>query len=195
MTNTFEPYGAHAIFGLKEVGEPQSLTMNDGTVVDPLFLYEDSAAEADREYIEVVGDIFHEIVSEGIYDEGIHWAELSVVRFNMSTKHPTLGDIVISIDHSRPPSRANLNSVNPNAKFPVVHRTRLHIIATASEMPGVILQNQGLPLYVQSDHLNEWPLTDNIYRLNFRVPLERRDQSGDVVITLNGGAIRMGKVA
>lgn len=195
MTGKFEPYGFDAILGQKDIGGTQPLTMKDGVVAEPLFLFGESGAASGREYVEFAGDVFHEIVSEGIYDEGTQWAELRVVRFNMTATHPILGDIVISPDNTRSGSRAVLRSVNPNAKFPVVHRTRMHILTTASALPGVILQNYGLPLFIQSDHLDDWPPADSIYRLNFQVPLERRDRPGEIVITFNPGAMRVGKVA
>lgn len=201
-TSKFEPYGFDAICGQRDVGGTQPLTMNDGVVVEPLFLYGETDAAPNREYVEFVGDVFHEIVCEGIYDErlgvyapGTQWAELNVVRFSMLTKHPALGDLVISLDNSRSGSRASLRAVTPNAKFPVLHRARLFITATASAMPGVILQNRGAPLFVHSDHLDQWPPADSLYRLNVKVPLERRDRPGEIVITLNPGAMRVGQVA
>lgn len=194
MTRKFEPYGLDAVFGQWAAGGTRPLTMKDGTVVEPLFLYREPGA-VDRQYVEIIGDVFHEIVCEGIYDEGIQWAEMSVVRFNMVAMHPTLGDIVVSTDATRSGTRAVLRSVNPNAKFPVVHRTRMHILMTASALPGVVLQNHGLPLFIQSDHLDQWPPADCLYRLNFQVPLERRDRPGEIVFTINPGAMRVGKIA
>lgn len=201
-TNKFEPYGLDAICRQRNVGGTQPLTMKDGTVVEPLFLYGDSDAAADREYVEFAGDVFHEIACEGIYDEklgvydvGTQWAELNIVRFSMSARHSALGDLAISLDNSRSGSRASLRAVTPNAKFPVLHRTRLFITATVSAMPGVILQNRGAPLFIQSDHLDQWPPVDSLYRLNVKVPLERRDRPGKVVITLNPGAMRVGRIA
>lgn len=201
-TSRFEPYGLDAICQQRHVGGTQPLTMNDGVVVEPLFLHGDTEAAVDREYVEFAGDVFHEIVCEGIYDKklgvydvGTQWAELNVVRFSMSAKHSTLGYLAISLDNSRSGSRASLRSVTPNAKFPVLHRTRLFITATASAMPGVILQNRGAPLFIQSDHLDEWPPVDNIYRFNVKVPLERRDRPGEIVITFNPGAMRVGRIA
>jgi hypothetical protein len=201
MTSKFEPYGFSALCGLREVGGTQTLTMSDGVDADPLFLYGVSNAASDREYIEFAGDVLFEIASEGIYDErlgvyaeGTQWAELNIVRFNMTSKHPTLGDIVISLDTSRSGARSTLRALTPNAKFPALQRTRFFITAIASEMPGVILQNRGAPVFLHSGHLNEWPPADDIYRFNVKVPMERRDRPGEIVATLNAGGLRVGKI-
>lgn len=191
MNRPVGTYGADAVLSLHGAGGTETLCLKNGLKIDPLYFYPDPGAPTERNYFELSGDLFHEIQAEGVYDEGIHWAELSVVRFGFRTSHPELGEIVISNDMSRSATRASLCSVSPGAKFPAVHRSRIHITATASKLPGVVLQNQGVPLFLESDELDGWPPSEAIYRFKFQVPLERRDNPGDVVVWLNPGALRL----
>ncbi len=202
MTIEFERFGKHAVCSIEHVGGTEPVTMNDGSVVDPLYLYQDDGAPPDRAYLEVSGDYFCEINGQGIYEDklnmyeaGTHWAELQVIRFNMWTSHPKLGDISIQIDESRAGSRASIRSINADTKFPIWHRARMFLTATASAMPGVILQSRGAPSFLHSDKLTAWPPRDAYYRFDVRVPLERRDHPGDIVATINPGVMRIGLAA
>lgn len=200
MTIKVELFDKQAVCSVEHVGGPEPVTMNDGSVVDPLYIYLNDGAPPDRAYLEVSGDYFCEINGEGIYEEklnmyeaGTHWAELQVIRFNMWTSHPKLGDISIQIDESRAGSRASIRSINADTKYPIWNRARFFITATASAMPGVILQNRGAPLFLHSDALMQWPPRDALYRFDVRVPLERRDRPGDIVATINPGAMLIGQ--
>lgn len=191
MTENFEPYGHNAVFTMREVRGTEPLVLRNGMRIDPFYLYDAANGVTDREYITLFGDLYHEMQAEGVYDEGIQWAELSVVRFGFKTSHPVLGEIIVSNDASRSATRASLCSVSPGAKFPAVHRSRIHVTATASNLQGVVLQNQGVPLFLESDELSAWPPTEAVYRFKFQVPFERRDNPGEVVIKLNPGAMRI----
>lgn len=191
MTPQFQPYGANAAFQLHDAGSETPVKMRNGMTIDPFFFYDGPGKQEDRAYLQLAGDLYHEIHAEGVYDEGIQWAELDVVRFGFKTTHPVLGEIVVSNDTSRSATRASLCSVAPGARLPAVHRSRMHITATAANMPGVILQNQGVPLFLESDELDTWPPSEAVYRFKFQIPLERRDAPGDVVVWLNPGALRL----
>lgn len=191
MTENFEPYGHNAVFTMHEAGGTEPQVLCNDMRIDPLYLYNTTNSVSDREYITLSGDLFHEVRAEGVYDEGIQWAELRVVRFGFKTSHPELGQIVISNDASRSATRASLCSIFPDAKFPAVHRSRIHVTATASNLQGAVLQNQGVPLFLESDALNAWPPTEAIYRFKFQVPFERCDEPGKVIVMLNSGAMRM----
>lgn len=194
MTTNLEPYEANAALTLSETGGTETLTLRTGLQVDPFYVYAPKNDGA-RNYISLEGDLYHEMWGEGIYDEGIQWAELRLVRFGFKTHHPEFGDIVVSSDASRSACRVSLCSAGPGAKFPAMHRARFHLTATASNLPGVILQNQGVPIFLESDALYEWPPTEAIYRFKFQVPFERRDNPGEVLFLLNPGAMRACKPA
>lgn len=202
MTSDFEPFGKHAVCSLRHVGGTDAITMNDGSVADPLYIYRDADDASARAYLEVSGDYYCEINGQGVYEDklnvyeaGTYWAELFVVRFNMWTTHPELGDMSIQLDDSRTGSRASLRSVRADARFPILNRARMFLTATASAMPGVILQSRGAPSFLHSDELAAWPPRDAYYRFDMRVPLERRDSPGDIVATINPGAMRIGQTA
>lgn len=192
--NKIDPYDIHPMCYHRDALRRSSFTLHDGTVVEALHMYT-GAEEPDKpEYIQFFGDVYQEIVSEGIDDNGFQWAELAVVRFNMTAKHPNMGELVISYDSSRPGNRATLRAVDSGRKFPAVHRTRMHVTATASTIPGTILQNQGAPLDFLSDQLDEWPPTESVYRLAVKVPFELRQKPGTIVVTSNAGAALVGEV-
>lgn len=186
-----EPFGKSAVFTLSEIGNTEPLKLRSGLEIEPFYFYSPSGSKADREYLTLKGDLFHEMRAEGVYDEGLQWAEMNMVRFSFRTTHSKLGDIFITADHTRSTSRAYLFSLNGDNKFPFLHRSRVHLTATASNLPGVVLQNQGVPIFLESDELDEWPTKDAIYRFKFQVPFVRRDNPDDVVIMLNPGAMRI----
>jgi hypothetical protein len=142
--------------------------------------------------MDFAGDVYQEIIREGVDDEGRQFAELGVVRFLMVGPHPKLGDLTVTLDASRPGVVGLLRAVKPRSKFPVVHTTRIHVIATASEVPGLVLQNQGPPLKFVSDPLKEWPPHNAVYRLTAKVRFEDRANPGDVVATASDGPVLVG---
>lgn len=116
-------------------------------------------------------------------------AELDISRFDMTGTHPTLGALSISLDKTRPGVSASLRSVNPNAPFPVIHTTRINVTATAQNLPGVVLQNQGAPLEFTSDPSNSWPPTTNTYTLPIPIVFEDRDHPGSPLMTACPGSV------
>lgn len=198
MTIEFEPFRKHAVCALHHFDGTVPVNMYDREGVNPLYICGDSDSPSNRTSGEFTGDLFFEIVSQGVYEEklnvyeaGTHWAELVVVRFNMTGTHPILGEISIQLDESRSGSRASIRSIKADSKFPIWNRARLFVTATASAMPGAILQNRGAPLFLHSDALTQWPPRDALYRFDVKVPLEYRNRPGEVVATFNPGAMRI----
>lgn len=198
MTSEFEPFGKHAVCTLHHIDGAESVIMHDRPSVVPLYMFDDNNTTSSRIPSEFMGDLYFEIISQGVYEEklnvyeaGTYWAELNVVRFNMTGTHPVLGEMSIQLDESRSGSRASIRSIKADSKFPIWNRARLFVTATVTAMPGVILQNRGAPLFLHSDALTQWPPGDAFYRFDVQVPLERRDRPGEIVVTFNPGAIRI----
>lgn len=191
MNDDFDPYAIHPMCGHMDKRQ-QSYVLRDGTEVPAYFLYTGESEPDKPDFIQFLGDVYQEISWEGFDEEGHQVADLAIIRFLMRAEHPHFGDLYITHDNSRPGGLATLRSVDPGKKFPVIHTTRLHVIATASKLPGVILQNQGSPLEFISDLLDQWPPEDTVYRLRVGVSFEPRSNPGVVVMRTNAGAALVG---
>lgn len=202
MTIEFEPFGKLAVYALQSVGGTDPINFEDeGRKVDPLYMYLGTDADSERTYLDVSGDYCCEIIGQGIYEEklnmyeaGTYWGELLTIRFNMWATHPELGEISLQLDESRRGSRGSIRSVTAETRFPLWHRSRIFMTATASKMPGVILQSRGAPPFLHSDKLANWPAKNGLFRFDARTPLERRDRPGEVVATINAGALFLNQV-
>jgi hypothetical protein len=139
--------------------------------------------------IPFVGDVYQEISWEGFDHEGHQCALLQIVKFQMTGEHPDFGTLTISLDSTRPGVVASLRALDAGAKFPIVHTTRLHVIATASAIPGVLLQDQGPPLEFISEPSESWPPVDTVYRLGVPVKFEDRENPGTVLVSAGEGAV------
>jgi hypothetical protein len=107
----------------------------------------------------------------------------------MVGEHPQLGTLNISLDTSRPGGVAMLEAQSPGQKYPVVHSTRLHVIATSSILPGVLLQNRGAPLEFVSEPSPVWPPEDTVYQLGVPVVFEDRENPGAAVAMASAGSV------
>lgn len=128
------------------------------------------------------------VVNQGVAPDGHSIADLEITEFAMTSVHPVFGELVISLDTSRPVV-STLRSVNPGADFPVIHTTRIHVIATAGSMPGVVLRNQGPPLEFIGDPSDSWPPTNNVYTLPVPVNFEDRENPGPILLTACPGSV------
>jgi hypothetical protein len=152
-------------------------------------------ADAELERIPFNGDVYQEIVSEGFDSDGHQTALLQIVRFQMTGKHPDLGTLDISLDTSRPGGVANLRAVKAGQRFPVVHTTRLNVIATTPTLPGVVLQNKGAPLEFVSEPSPTWPPENTIYRLGVPVVFEDRGKPGHGAVTASEGSVTVSSLS
>jgi hypothetical protein len=184
---TPDPYAAHPMCMHKD---RQFYPAEVQSRVPPFVIYAGRApTEADTE-LQFSGEVYQEIQWEGVDDSGRQIAELAIVKFHMQAKHPVFGEIDISLDATRPGNIARLNAVTPGQKFPVIHTTQLHVVATVSTQPGMVLQSAGPALTFKSEPLSEWPPKENIYRLATKVDFEPRFNKGVVVMSSTpGGAI------
>jgi hypothetical protein len=183
--STQDPYQASAYCFHRSLGE------NKGTGF-ALWLGDDQPDDPQR--IPFSGDVFQEISWEGVDSEGHQTAQLRVVKFHMTGEHPQLGSLNILLDASRPGGVASLRAQSADEKYPVVHTTRLHVIATSSILPGVLLQNQGAPLEFVSDPSPTWPPEDTIYRLGVPVTFEDRQNPGTPTATASTGSVSVSAV-
>lgn len=143
----------------------------------------------ETERIRFDGDVYQEITWQGLGQDGHQLAHLEIVRFQMVGKHPELGTLSVSLDTSRPGGVAFLRAESVGKKFPVIHTTRLHIVATTPMLPGVVLQNQGPPLEFVSEPSATWPPENTIYRLGVPIPFEDRQKPGTRVATASEGTV------
>lgn len=167
----------------------RSLAENKGTGFG---LWVGEEPPPDPERIPFSGDVFQEITWEGVDSEGRQTAQLKVVKFQMVGEHPDLGTINISLDTSRPGCVASLQAQVPGEKYPVVHTTRLHVVATSSILPGVLLQNRGGPLEFVAEPSEVWPPEDTIYELGVPVVFEDRQNPGAAIATASAGSVSVG---
>lgn len=143
----------------------------------------------DPQRIPFSGDVYQEISWEGLDSEGHQTAQLRIIKFQMVGEHPQLGTLNISLDTSRPGCVAFLKAQSAGHKYPVVHTTRLHVIATSSVLPGVLLQNRGTPLEFVADPSPIWPPEDTIYQLGVPVTFEDRENPGSVAASASTGSV------
>lgn len=174
----FSPYQESANCGHRS-SLPEEKTLFDGSKVGPFRLGIGDDKKWDPVPLELFGEVSQEIIWEGLDVDGHQVAELQVVRFYMIADHPQLGHLVITHDATRPGQRAFLRAVKAGNKFPAIHTSSLHVVASASKFPGVLLQNQGPPLQFVSELLEEWPPKERIYRLPVDVPFAPRPTPAD----------------
>jgi hypothetical protein len=163
-----------------------------GTPAKPFFLYAGDRKSRDAEPIQFVGQVIQEVVWQGLREDGHHGADLATVYFNMTAEHPQFGTLTIAYDASRPGGGATLRAVERGKPFPVIHTTKLHVIAVSSALPGLVLQNQGPPLRFISSPSPQWPPENTIYTLKVKVRFEDRYNRGPVVINASAGSALVG---
>jgi hypothetical protein len=150
---------------------------------------------SDPERIPFSGDVYQEITWEGTDSAGRQCAQLRIVKFQMIGDHPDLGRLNISLDTSRPGCVATLAALSPGEKYPVIHTTRLHVVATSSIIPGILLQNRGVPLEFVSEPSEVWPPEDTIYELGVPVVFEDRQNPGPALATASAGSVSVGALS
>lgn len=187
-----DPYKIHILCG--HINPLGRLVLTSGKVVPPFTISPGDTPKPDEPALQFVGQVYQEIQWEQIDDEGRQIAELAVVKFHMSAKHPVYGAIDVTLDHTRPGNFGRLCAVTPGKKFPVVHTTSLHVIATIESQPDVILQNEGPAMRFVSDELPVWPPEENVYRLPTKVGFEPRHSKGSIFMTSNEGGAIVGKI-
>ena len=162
--------------------------------VPPFILYSSLATPESGVELQFFGEVYQEIQWEGIDEDGRQVAELAIVKFHMAAQHPQLGALDLSLDGTRPGNVGQLRAANPGQKFPVVHTSRLHVIASVAAQPGMVLQSAGPAMTFTSEPLMTWPPEDNIYRLATRVDFEPRLGKGPPVISTTPGGAIVGRV-
>jgi len=163
-----------------------------GVSAKPFFLYAGDKRARDAEPVQFVGQVIQEVVWQGLRKDGHYGADLAIIYFNMTADHPQFGTLNIAYDASRPGGEATLRAVERGKEFPVIHTTRLHVIALSSAFPGLVLQNQGSPLQFISSPTSEWPPKNNIYKLKVKIGFEDRYNRGPVIINASAGSALVG---
>jgi hypothetical protein len=171
----------------------RSLGQNKGTGF-ALWLGE-TPPDDDPQRIPFSGDVYQEITWEGVDSDGFQSAQLRIIKFQMTGEHPQLGTLVVSLDTSRPGGVALLKAQSAGQKYPVVHTTRLHVIATSSVLPGVLLQNRGAPLEFVAEPSPVWPPEDTVYELGVPVVFEDRENPGPPAATASAGSVSVSTVS
>src|SRR6185436_13307883 len=126
------------------------------------------------------GETCQSVINQGIDPSGFLVATLQITSFEMTTNHPVFGKLDVRLDTSRP-VLSELRGTVPGPDAPVVHTTRLHVIATTPNLPGVVLQSQGAPLEFISAPSDDWPPVQNTYTLPVPVVFEDRAHPGTPV--------------
>jgi hypothetical protein len=188
-----DPYARECDCCHRDAAAVKIFTLSSGVKVPAFTIYAGEVEPEEQVYVQFVGSVFQEVQSQYIDIDQHQVAELVTLRFQMTAKTPDFGSMLVTLDHTRPGAFARVRAIQPGNKFPVIHTTRLHVIATVNSMPGLLLQNAGPPLEFISDELNVWPPEDAVYRLKTKVPFERRGNPGQTLISLNAGAAIVGK--
>jgi len=143
--------------------------------------------------IEVLGQVYQEIVQESVDSNGFQFAQLRVVLFCVEGDHPVYGRMQILLDTSRPGTYGYLLATQPGEQYPVIHTTYLNVVAVAEKFPGLVLQNRGDPLMFVSDPLTAWPPDNNVYRLKLDVDFEPRANPGATILTARKAPVYLSK--
>jgi hypothetical protein len=143
----------------------------DGQLARPFFLYPGEQESAATSPIQFQGQVCQDITWQGVDQDGHHVALLAIVHFVMIADDPNFGRLTIVHDALRPGSVGFLRSVAPGEEFPVIHTTRVHVTAFSDALPGVVLQNRGMPLEFVGEPSSSWPPKDVVYTLKVNISL------------------------
>ena len=166
--------------------------LSDGSEASPFYIYPDENEVLRSEPIQFTGEVCQDIVWQGLDADGHYAAQLADVRFVMTAQDPNLGHLSIVHDATRPGGFGRLRSLERGKEFPVLHTTRVHVTAVSSAMPGVVLQNHGLPLKFVAQPSMDWPPKEVIYTLMFKIKFEVRLHPGQILVTATAGSVVVG---